>query len=279
MAFSRNLLLIYCLVNHLTFGGARRSQSFKTYWRKSSESMVRERRNTEGSEKERTLNKQKEVVLGLLIPYKVTGGADLSGYSGGEYYAAAFMLAIEDINNDTMLLPNIKIRYVWNDTMCLVDLAIKSQLWQHSSFQGEERTGVDAFIGTGCKCTTVVRNAVALNMPIISHMCLDPELANRTIFPTFARTAAMYKHLTPTLIALLDSFKWKRVAVFIERTALDEDAAEYVVKKMKSENITIAIKNYLPSPPNHVPTLDDNHELVIKMREAKRKARSKHQFK
>ena len=189
MAFSRNLLLIYCLVNHLTFGGARRSQSFRTYWRKSSESMVRERRNTEGSEKERTLNKQNEVVLGLLIPYKVTGGADLSGYSGGEYYAAAFMLAIEDINNDTRLLPNIKLRYVWNDTMCLVDLAIKSQLWQHSSFQGEERTGVDAFIGTGCKCTTVVRNAVALNMPIISHVSELTKLCLRLFHPSLKNEA------------------------------------------------------------------------------------------
>ena len=106
-------------------------------------------------------------------------------------------------------------------------------------------------------------------------MCLDPQLANRTIFPTFARTAAMYKHLTPTLISLFDAFNWKRVAVFIERTALDEDAAEYVVRKMKSKNITIAVKHYLPSPPNHVPTLHDKHELVIKMKEAKRKARSK----
>ena len=106
-------------------------------------------------------------------------------------------------------------------------------------------------------------------------MCLDPQLANRTIFPTFARTAAMYKHLTPTLLSLFDAFKWKRVAVFIEKTALDEEAAEYVVRKMRSNNITIAVKHYLPSPPNHVPTLDENNELVIKMREAKRKARSK----
>lgn len=106
-------------------------------------------------------------------------------------------------------------------------------------------------------------------------MCLDPQLANRTIFPTFARTAAMYKHLAPTLISLFDAFNWKRVAVFIERTALDEDAAEYVVQKMKSENITIAVKHYLPSPPKHVPKLDDKNELVVKMRETKKKARSK----
>ena len=85
----------------------------------------------------------------------------------------------------------------------------------------------------------------------------------------------MYKHLAPTLISLFDAFKWKRVAVFIERTALDEDAAEYVVRKMKQENITIAVKHYLPSPPNHEPILHDNNELVKKMREAKRKARSK----
>ena len=106
-------------------------------------------------------------------------------------------------------------------------------------------------------------------------MCLDPQLANRTLYPTFARTAAMYKQLTPTLISLFDKFNWKRVAVFIERTALDENAAEYVVRKMERANITVAVKHYLPSPPNHVPTLNDSNEVVIKMREAKRKARSK----
>ena len=106
-------------------------------------------------------------------------------------------------------------------------------------------------------------------------MCLDPQLANRTIYPTFARTVAMYKHLAPTLISLFDAFKWKRVAVFIERSALHEDAAEYVVWKMKQENMTIAVKHYLPSPPNYVPMLNDSDELVIKMRDAKRKARSK----
>ena len=148
-----------------------RSQSFNTYWKMTKHGLIsREKRALNTADINSVGGTEKEVVLGLLIPYKVTGGADLSGYSGGEYYAAAFMLAIEDINNRTDLLPNIKLKYVWNDTMCLVDVAIKSQIWQHCSFQGSERTGVDAFIGTGCKCTTAVTNAVALNRPIISHV-------------------------------------------------------------------------------------------------------------
>ncbi len=132
--------------------------------------LFRERRSSKDLAKNKVA--KDEVVLGLLIPYNVTGAADLSGYSGGEYYAAAFLLAIDDINKDKTLLPNIFLNYVWNDTMCLDDLAIRNQIWQHCSYQGKERKGVDAFIGTGCKCGTVVKNAGALNLPIISHVSM-----------------------------------------------------------------------------------------------------------
>jgi len=273
MFFAYKKLLVVCLILHGR-SGLIRIRAVSTNWETSQNGSIHRQRRGVGSKDASYIKApEKEVVLGLLIPYNVTDEAGISGYSGGQYYAAAFMLAIEDINNRTDLLSNVKLRYVWNDTRCLVDLAIKSQIWQHCSFRSSERTGVDAFIGTGCKCTTAVRNAVAMNLPIISHMCLDPQLANRTIYPTFARTVAMYKHLAPTLISLFDAFKWKRVAVFIERSALHEDAAEYVVWKMKQENMTIAVKHYLPSPPNYVPMLNDSDELVIKMRDAKRKAR------
>ena len=136
--------------------------------------MTREKRNVKDERYYPVAAKGNDVFLGLLIPYNVTGGADLSGYSGGEYYASAFLLAIEDINSNKDLLPNVTLHYVWNDTMCLVDLAIRSQIWQHCSFKGTQRTGVDAYIGTGCKCTTVVRNAAALNLPIVSHVSTIP---------------------------------------------------------------------------------------------------------
>lgn len=165
--------LFVCLILQW-HGGLIRSQSHKANWKTvQRDLMTRAKRALNEVDTNKIQSKAKEVVLGLLIPYKVTGGADLSGYSGGEYYAAAFVLAIEDINNRTDLLPNIKLKYVWNDTMCLVDLAIRSQIWQHCSFQGSERTGVDAFIGTGCKCTTAVTNAAALNLPIISHVSIQ----------------------------------------------------------------------------------------------------------
>ena len=147
----------------------KRTHLIKTSWQTINFlKLFRERRNTRRSLK--NVEKRKEVVLGLLIPYNVTGKAGLSGYIGGEYYASAFMLAIEDINKRDDILPNIELKYVWNDTKCLSDLAIRSQIWMHCSYQGKERRGVDAFIGTGCKCGTVVKNAGALNLPIISHV-------------------------------------------------------------------------------------------------------------
>ena len=133
---------------------------------------TRMKRNAKDTTNQPAATGNKQIVIGLLIPYNVTGAADLSRYSGGEYYASAFLLAIEDINKNKNLLPGITLDYVWNDTMCLDRVAIKSQIWQHRSYQGKERKGVDAFIGTGCKCASVVKNAAALNLPIISHVCI-----------------------------------------------------------------------------------------------------------
>ena len=181
MFYAYKKLLVVCLILHGR-SGLIRIRALSTNWETSQNGLIlRQRRGVSSKDASYVKIPEKEVVLGLLIPYRVTGGADLSGYSGGEYYAAAFMLAIEDINNRTDLLPNVKLRYVWNDTMCLVDLAIKSQIWQHCSFTGSERTGVDAFIGTGCKCTTAVRNAVALNLPIISHVSIAPPHSNQVL--------------------------------------------------------------------------------------------------
>eukprot|EP00794_Sanderia_malayensis_P009190 gene9190-10164_t len=104
-------------------------------------------------------------------------------------------------------------------------------------------------------------------------MCLDPELSNKKTYPTFARTVAMYRQLTPTLLALFNAFNWKRVAVFIEKTSLHQDSAEFVVRKMKSKNINIAAQFFLPNPSNHQPDLHDKHELVVKMRKVKETAR------
>ena len=171
----RKVLLIYLVLRYP--GGLIGYEAATANWKTSQHGQVSRGRRAIGyKDIDHAKSPEKEVVLGLLIPYRVTGGADLSAYTGGEYYAAAFLLAIEDINNRTDLLPNVKLKYVWNDTMCLVDMAIKSQIWQHCSFQGSQRTGVDAFIGTGCKCTTAVRNAVALNLPIISHVSVISRL-------------------------------------------------------------------------------------------------------
>ncbi len=107
-------------------------------------------------------------------------------------------------------------------------------------------------------------------------MCLDPKLSeSKSEFPTFARSVAMYRQLTPSLLALFEAFKWKRAAVFIEKTSLHQESAEFVVKKLKSHNITIPPIFYLPTPSNHDEILHDHNKVVKAVKKAKKIARSK----
>ena len=99
--------------------------------------------------------------VGLLIPYTTPGrSADLFGIR----YAPASLLALENINNSTDLLPGHHLSLVWNDTKCDPNLSLKALIYQIY----EKR--VDAVIGPACSCQVEARLANVENIPMISYV-------------------------------------------------------------------------------------------------------------
>ena len=111
----------------------------------------------------KTRSKEKEIVIGLLIPYTFHDQVEHSTYYTGKFYASAFNIALNEINSNPTLLPGYSLKYIWNDTKCLEKEAIKAQIYQLQN-------KIDAFIGPGCHCKTVAKIAGAINIPIISHV-------------------------------------------------------------------------------------------------------------
>lgn len=104
------------------------------------------------------------IKLGVIIPYTL-GAAKITAYYSGRYYASAMYIAIDDINNNTNLLPNHKLTLVWANSECDWKRTLN---YQYQMMQDEK---VDAFIGCGCgDCKTAARNAAAFNLPMISHV-------------------------------------------------------------------------------------------------------------
>ena len=106
---------------------------------------------------------EEEIVVGVLIPY--TSKVAMSSHQTGYYYASSFLIARDNINSDTNLLPGRKVRIIFNDTECLD----KNEI-QQFDYQLNQMNAV-AIIGLGCDgCEAVARFAGALNIPIISHV-------------------------------------------------------------------------------------------------------------
>lgn len=105
------------------------------------------------------------LTIGLILPYSRStgGGRGLRGI----HYASAITIAVDNINKDPNLLPGIRLRFIWDDSECIEEKSIKAFI-----SQWERR--VDAFIGFGCNCHTQARMAAALNLPVVSHVSMDP---------------------------------------------------------------------------------------------------------
>ena len=122
--------------------------------------------------------KQKITIVGLA---PMTGEWDV-----GQTTAAAMPIAVEDINNDTKLLPNHELQFVFGNTNCSANTALPLVM----NFWATKKRNVDAFIGGGCNrvCEYISLLAGKWNLPVISWGCMSGHLSNRNTFPTFVRT-------------------------------------------------------------------------------------------
>ena len=121
-------------------------------------------------------NSQKEIVIGVLLPYTISKTLVQTTFKSGKYYASAFTLAIDDINRNQNLLPGYKVSYVWNDTKCLENNTLSQQFYQLT----RDRR-VDVFIGPGCHCSSAAKFAAALNIATISYVSTLISLFMRAI--------------------------------------------------------------------------------------------------
>ena len=106
-----------------------------------------------------------EIRIGILLAQTISPSLSVNGWESGDFYASAFQIAVEEINNNTHLLPGFKLEYFYNDTKCLEEGAVKS--FHHQIFE-KNAIGV---IGLGCsKCDCLAKYASFANIMMISHV-------------------------------------------------------------------------------------------------------------
>ncbi|XP_057667312.1 receptor-type guanylate cyclase Gyc76C-like isoform X1 [Diorhabda carinulata] len=148
--------------------------------------------------------------------------------------SGAVKLALDQINNDNELLPNVFLDLKWNDTKGDTVLAVKAMTDMICE-------GVSVFIGPEGTCHVEAIISQARNIPMISYKCSDYKASE---VPTFARTEPTDTQVTKSVISLLSYYKWEKFSIIYDQsyatvaTSLEQQAVQrnFTVNFMKENN-------------------------------------------
>ena len=105
-------------------------------------------------------------------------------------------------------------------------------------------------------------------------MCQSPEVSDKRLYPTFARTFAVHTQVSPSLIAFLNHFKWKSVGILYEDLPRWIEVKDYIVAMLHKNNITVRIQKAMKHFMDYHSKNDSEIHMNI-MSEVKAESRSK----
>ncbi|XP_030761809.1 receptor-type guanylate cyclase Gyc76C-like isoform X2 [Sitophilus oryzae] len=120
--------------------------------------------------------------------------------------SGAILMAVEEINNDPDILPNITLELKWNDTRG--DTVVATRAMTDMICEG-----VSAFFGPEGSCYVEAIVSQARNIPMISYKCSDYKASS---VPTFARTEPPDTQVTKSIISLLKYYNWNKFSIIYE---------------------------------------------------------------
>ena len=154
------------------------------------------------------------------IPLRIVGffpAYDSSIWHGGFYCIPAALLAVEQINNKTDLLPGYELKFEYLDSGgCGRDTAVERYLEEIAS----KPTPPVAIIGPGCSESSLAFASFSAQpgreVLTVSYGATTPTLSNLVAFPYFLRTVPSQIPLADSMAKFVENFKWKAVATLYE---------------------------------------------------------------
>lgn len=152
-------------------------------------------------------------------------------YRQGITISGAILLAMEKINNDTTLLPDVNLVLKYGDTegdtikgtKLLTDMLCED---------------VAAFFGPEVSCHVEATVAAAWNRTMISYRCADGSVSDKNKFPTFARTEAPDTQIVKSVLSVMHHHHWKTFSIIVEAPS-----PVLVASSTKNTQYTIVAEN------------------------------------
>uniref|UniRef100_A0A8C4SLE9 Extracellular calcium-sensing receptor-like n=1 Tax=Erpetoichthys calabaricus TaxID=27687 RepID=A0A8C4SLE9_ERPCA len=155
-------------------------------------------------------------------------------------WALTVVLAIEEINRDQSLLPNITLGYRLYDNCMKLQVALRAAV---TLIAGLENTVTDynckglppvvAMIGDPLSSHSIAISRVLglFRIPMISYYATCSCLSNKREFPSFFRTVPSDAFQVKALVQIIKHYGWTWVGV----VASDDDYGQYAVKSFHEE--------------------------------------------
>ncbi|XP_015598426.1 receptor-type guanylate cyclase Gyc76C isoform X2 [Cephus cinctus] len=176
--------------------------------------------------------KSQNLTIGYLTAIK-GGLKDRQGLA----ISGALSMALDEINSDPSILPNVRLVMRWSDTRGETVEATRAMIDMICD-------GVAAFFGPEGSCYVEAIVAQSRNIPMISYKCSDYKASKVS---TFARTEPPDTQVTKSVIALLLHYGWNKF------TIITESAWSTIARSLEDQagkhNLTV----------NHYKTVEDRH--------------------
>ena len=147
----------------------------------------------------------------------------------GSMISGAIQVAIDDVNNDPELLPNHRLKYIFNNTC-------GDEMRSTEFFMDHWKRGAKVFIGPEVHCRTEATMASAQNLPLISYKCKDQTVSDKKRYPTFARTVPAESVIARSFIALLKHFCWYKFVVIFEKAPTNVELFNSIKRVIEEES-------------------------------------------
>ena len=151
---------------------------------------------------------KKKLTVGLFVPW--TGS-----WPVGTRLASAAPIAIDEINNNTALLPDHELQFIWSDCGC-------SKVMSAGGTVEFVKKNISVIIGPYCSKGCVPSGLIAgyYNVPMITYSCSTSELSKKSEYPTTARTFAYARTneivLFDNTVKMIKHFGWKMFTIITE---------------------------------------------------------------
>ena len=191
----------------------------------------------------------KDFVLGGLFPVTDCLGFGSGSVQGDLKLVEAMLFAIDQINNDINLLPNLIIGYDVRDSCNHVTIAIAEVY----DFLLNVTQDYNNFIGIVGPAYTIVTHSVATlvglgyyRLPVISYATSDAALSNEDLYEYFLRTIPSDNLQVNGMVDFVSYFGWEYVSVIFNDNEFGISASNNFIDVVAQHNICLDAKIDIP---------------------------------